>query len=157
MFPNKGLARPSGTTSNFTSQAFCLHNVCLEHIHSTPTNYLSAWNIVIQPRQTISLILLLTQRGGGGWVVSVTGLQSRGWKIVGSNPGVVESDGQWYTSYEFIMFKFNPMFVCVHSFLRFVLIKLLQHCGHLALSSCLMFCAKHYIMCGCIEGLCVKA
>jgi len=39
------------------------------------------------------------------------------------------------------------------SLFRFVLIKL-RHCGHLALSSCLMLRAKHNInMFGCIEGL----
>ena len=50
---------------------------------------------------------------------------------VGSNPGVARSDGQI-----FIMFKFNPINVCVRWLFLFVLIKL-RHCGHLALSSCL--------------------
>jgi len=54
---------------------------------------------------------------------------------------------------------FNPVYACVRSLFRFVLIKL-RHCAHLALSSCLKLRAKHYMLClvvlkACVPKLCV--
>ena len=84
-------------------------------------------------------------------MVSVARLGSRSQKVVGSNTGVARSDG--------ICKYLSCLSLIPCSLFRFVLIKL-RHCGHLALSSCLMLHAKHYMLClvvlkACVPKLCV--